>query len=154
MTRRNKRLLSLIVAVLAVLLSFVGQHLGWFEEPTQKIEQQNPGLYSVTRFSDGDTITVDMNGQKETIRMIGVDTPETHGPRCSAEGALGMRATQRLLALLNAGTFSLVPVKRERDRYGRTLRIVTRQGQSIGALLVAEGLARPWTGARQPWCRS
>ncbi|GLV24310.1 thermonuclease family protein [Sphingobium sp. Cam5-1] len=99
---------------------------------------------------DGDTFWLE--GAK--IRIADIDTPETHGPRCSAEGALGMRATQRLLALLNAGTFSLVPVKRERDRYGRTLRIVTRQGQSIGALLVAEGLARPWTGARQPWCRS
>lgn len=99
---------------------------------------------------DGDTFW--MEGTK--IRIADIDTPETHGPRCSGEGALGMRATQRLLALLNAGAFSLLPVERERDRYGRTLRIVTRQGRSIGALLVAEGLARPWTGARQPWCRS
>lgn len=99
---------------------------------------------------DGDTFWLE--GTK--IRIADIDTPETHGPRCSAEGALGMRATQRLRALLNAGAFSLMPVERERDRYGRTLRIVTRQGQSIGALLVTEGLARPWTGARQPWCRS
>ena len=99
---------------------------------------------------DGDTFWLD--GTK--IRIADIDTPETHGPRCETEGALGAQATRRLLALLNGGTFSLRPVKRERDRYGRTLRIVTRDGRSIGAVLVAEGLARPWTGARQPWCRS
>ena len=61
---------------------------------------------------DGDTFW--MEGTK--IRIADIDTPETHGPRCTAEGALGMRATQRLLALLNAGAFSLTAVERERDR--------------------------------------
>ena len=99
---------------------------------------------------DGDTFWL---GERK-IRVADIDTPEVHGPRCSAEEAVGMRATQRLLMLLDAGAFSLVPVERKTDRYGRNLRIVTRRGQSIGALLIAEGLARPWTGARQPWCRS
>ena len=31
---------------------------------------------------------------------------------------------------------------------------VMRDGRSIGAMLVAEGQARPWEGSRQPWCRS
>jgi endonuclease YncB( thermonuclease family) len=54
--------------------------------------------------------------------------------------------------LLNAGAFSLERGDRETDRYGRALRVVTRDGQSIGGQLVAEGLARPWDGARHPWC--
>lgn len=99
---------------------------------------------------DGDTFWIgDMK-----VRIADIDTPETHGPRCREEEKLGLRATRRLRALLNAGAFSLEPVERDRDRYGRALRRVTRNGQSIGALLVSEGLARPWTGARQPWCRS
>lgn len=99
---------------------------------------------------DGDTFWLD--GQK--IRVADIDTPETHRPQCPAERAWGQRATGRLLALLNAGAFSLEPVERDRDRYGRALRVVTRNGRSLGAMLVKEGLARPWTGARQPWCRS
>ncbi|HKT76744.1 MAG TPA: thermonuclease family protein, partial [Sphingobium sp.] len=91
---------------------------------------------------DGDTFWID--GTK--IRIADIDTPETHGPRCLAEGELGARATRRLQAVLNAGAFSLEPVRRERDRYGRTLRLVMRNGRSVGAILVAEGLARPWTG--------
>jgi endonuclease YncB( thermonuclease family) len=97
---------------------------------------------------DGDTFW--FRGEK--IRIANIDTPETHGPACAAEGALGARATQRLQALMNAGRFSLKSGDRDSDRYGRALRIVTRGGQPIGEQLVAEGLARPWDGRRHPWC--
>ena len=42
---------------------------------------------------------------------------------------------------------------RRKDRYGRELRIVTRNGQSIGAVLVREGLAARWGGPKRVWCR-
>ena len=42
--------------------------------------------------------------------------------------------------------------RRDEDQYGRKLRLVTRNGQSIGMMLVAEGLAREWDGTRHPWC--
>ena len=54
--------------------------------------------------------------------------------------------------LLNAGAFELQPYERDEDQYGRKLRIVTRDGRSLGQILVAEGLARTWDGARHPWC--
>jgi micrococcal nuclease len=97
---------------------------------------------------DGDTFWMD--GVK--IRIADIDTPETHPPRCASEAALGARATARLQALLNAGPIALEGVDRDADRYGRKLRIVTRGGRSLGDTLVAEGLARPWGGARRPWC--
>jgi micrococcal nuclease len=66
---------------------------------------------------------------------------------------LAERATQRMGALLGAGPFELRPNPdgRDEDRYGRKLRIVTRDGRSLGGMLVAEGLARPWTGRRRSW---
>ncbi|MFN3321791.1 MAG: thermonuclease family protein, partial [Allorhizobium sp.] len=48
--------------------------------------------------------------------------------------------------------FSLSSVWRDMDRYGRKLRTVTRGEQSIGEMLVAEGLARRWNEARRDWC--
>jgi endonuclease YncB( thermonuclease family) len=36
--------------------------------------------------------------------------------------------------------------------YGRKLRILVRNGRSLGDTLVAEGLARRWDGARRSWC--
>jgi len=97
---------------------------------------------------DGDTFWMD--GVK--IRIADIDTPETYPPRCAHEAALGARATDRLQALLNAGPLALEGIDRDEDRYGRKLRIVIRGGRSIGDMLVAEGLARPWGGARRPWC--
>ena len=98
---------------------------------------------------DGDTFW--LGGEK--IRIADIDTPEVSEPRCPAEKARGDRATLRLLALLDAGPFELHQVgTRDRDRYGRLLRVVTRGGRSLGDQLVAEGLARTWTGRREPWC--
>lgn len=88
-----------------------------------------------------------------TVRIADIDTPETHQAQCAKERQLGDRATLRLIQLLNERPFTLVRSgKRDLDRYGRQLRIVERDGQSLGAILVAEGLARRWTGKRRPWC--
>ncbi len=97
---------------------------------------------------DGDTFWID----GERIRIADIDAPETHPPRCSEEARLGDAATERLQALLNQGPLTLESADRDTDRYGRKLRIVTRSGRSLGDQLVAEGLARQWTGRRQPWC--
>jgi endonuclease YncB( thermonuclease family) len=98
---------------------------------------------------DGDTIW--HGGVK--IRLADIDTPEVFSPKCASEAALGRRATGRLQELLNAGPFEVVPSgSRDADRYGRKLRIVVRDGRSLGDILIAEGLARRWDGARRSWC--
>lgn len=97
---------------------------------------------------DGDTLYY----QGVKIRIADIDTPETNPPRCAEEGRLGNAATQRLLQLANAGPFTLQSIDRDEDRYGRKLRVLTRKGESLGGVLVAEGLARWYQGGRRPWC--
>ena len=97
---------------------------------------------------DGDTIWLD--GQK--IRVADIDAPETHPSRCALEADLGERATHRLQELVSAGPFAVTTLDRDADKYGRKLRVLTRGGQSLGDVLVNEGLARTWTGKREPWC--
>lgn len=98
---------------------------------------------------DGDTVWLD--GEK--IRIADIDAPETHPSRCTREADLGGKATQRLHALVNAGPFSVTTIgNRTEDRYGRQLRVLTRDGKSLGDTLVSEGLARTWGGRREPWC--
>ncbi|WP_405049121.1 MULTISPECIES: thermonuclease family protein [unclassified Rhizobium] len=99
---------------------------------------------------DGDTFWFE--GQK--IRIADIDTPELSPPRCEAERVKGEAAKFRLLALLNAGKFSLSAGIRDEDKYGRKLRTVSRAGKSLGGALVQEGLARSWDGARHGWCQS
>ena len=104
----------------------------------------------VTCVVDGDTIWY--RGAK--IRLADIDTPEVGQPACAREAALGRQATERLRALLNAGAFTLDPPPggRTRDRFGRELRVVKRGGQSLGEVLVREGLATRWGGPRRTWC--
>lgn len=98
---------------------------------------------------DGDTLW--SNGVK--IRVADIDAPEIGTPQCAAEKALGDRATIRLMELVNAGPFDMQSWPgRDEDKYGRKLRVLIRDGRSLGDILVSEGLARTWTGRRQPWC--
>ncbi|WP_184104041.1 thermonuclease family protein [Sphingomonas yabuuchiae] len=97
---------------------------------------------------DGDTAWID--GEK--VRIADIDAPETHPPRCGSEAELGDRATRRLAELMNAGPFELRRSDRDVDFYGRRLRVLVRDGRSLGDQLVGEGLARPWEGRRRPWC--
>ena len=97
---------------------------------------------------DGDTIWID--GQK--VRVADIDAPETHDFRCPEEKALGDRATQRLLQLVNGGPVTLQAIDRDEDAYGRKLRVVMVNGTSVGTTLVNEGLARSYDGGRKPWC--
>jgi micrococcal nuclease len=98
---------------------------------------------------DGDTFKL---GQRK-IRIIGLDAPETHPPRCPAEAALGETATARLQALLNEGPFEMVGSRADMtDRYGRELRTLTRGGRSIAGQLVEEGVVRRYLGYKLGWC--
>jgi endonuclease YncB( thermonuclease family) len=105
-------------------------------------------LPAAVRIVDGDTFAY----AGTRIRIADIDTPEVRG-RCAYERGLAARATARMRALLAAGPFELHRTgTRDEDDYGRKLRIVTRGGRSLGDQMVAEGLARTWTGHREPWC--
>lgn len=98
---------------------------------------------------DGDTI----HFHGETIRIEDINAPETNDPKCAREATLGRRATERLLTELNAGDFTVVYTGgRDEDVYGRKLRLIERNGRSIGHTLVDAGLAHWWEGYKRSWC--
>lgn len=107
-----------------------------------------PPARRITCVVDGDTLWID--GEK--IRVADIDTPETHEPKCAAEAQLGRRATLRFQQIVNAGPFTLHSTGRDLDKNKRKLRVLVRNGRSIGDQLVSEGLARTWAGKREPWC--
>lgn len=103
------------------------------------------------RIVDGDTLE-DLHAEI-IYRIVNIDTPET-GPRarCPAERELGDRATRQARALIfSAREVELRPTGRI-DRYGRAIAFVLVDGRDLGETLIAEGLARPWRGRREPWC--
>lgn len=96
--------------------------------------------------TDGDTVWIG----REKVRIAEIDAPELTRPKCEAERRLAIRARDRLLALLNSESYRIE--RTGTDRYGRTLAIISNSRGSVGAQLIAEGLARQWTGKRMPWC--
>ena len=106
------------------------------------------GPHRVTCVVDGDTFWY--RGDK--IRIADINAPEVSEPACPREAELGAAATVRLTALLNQGPFDLLAGRRDRDKYGRLLRTVIRDGASVGEELVREGLAERWKGYRGNWC--
>lgn len=103
----------------------------------------------ITCVVDGDTIW--LGGKK--IRIADIDTPEIGRPKCASEEALGHRAKYRLQTLLNEGPFQMVRSGgRDKDKYGRLLRVIERDGRSLGDILVSEGLAHVWGGPDRSWC--
>lgn len=93
--------------------------------------------------------TIDDHGTR--IQLGDVEAPGLQDAHCPAEQALGLKAAERLAELLREGPFEIVDGA-DQDRTGRNLRLVRRDGQSLGDILVAEGLARRPQARRGKWC--
>ena len=103
----------------------------------------DPGAATVVEVVDGDTVVVDLAGRQETLRLIGIDTPETVDPDQPPE-CWGAEASAHTKALLPAGTaVRLTRDVEARDRYYRLLVYVARteDGLFVNLDLVAGGWA-------------
>lgn len=111
---------------------------------------RDPAHAVVVRVVDGDTLDVVVAGARERVRLIGVDTPETHHPR-EGVGCLGPEAAARTAALAPPGSaLRLARDAEPRDAFGRLLAYAWIDADGDGdpetllnALLVREGLALP-----------
>ena len=103
------------------------------------------GTATVVSVVDGDTLTVRIAGRTETVRLIGIDTPETVHPTKPVE-CFGPEASARTSALLPKGTrITVVRDVEARDRYGRLLLYVTRasDGLFVNLEMIEGGFALP-----------
>ena len=96
----------------------------------------------VVRVVDGDTIHVQVGGRRETVRYIGVDTPESVKPGTPVQ-CFAKRASAFNDRLVAGERVRLVRDAEARDRYGRLLAYVyrARDGRFVNAALVRRGYA-------------
>ena len=143
--RAQRQILSLIITLL-----FVGVTYYVDKNPQQTIQQVagvQTGSYRVVEFADGDTISVDMNGKTERIRMIGVDTPETHDPRKPVE-CFGQAASDFTKRLIGTGPVRLEAdsLSTNRDRYDRLLRhVYTPDNKLVSEEIIKNGYGFAYT---------
>lgn len=106
-----------------------------------------PGTATVVKITDGDTLRVRIGGTEERVRLLGIDTPETHG-RGGLRECFGAEATANLRRLVPPGTkVRLVRDVEARDRYGRLLAYVYRasDGRFVNLAQADEGFAAALT---------
>jgi micrococcal nuclease len=108
----------------------------------------------VVRVIDGDTIAVSVDGGRErSVRLLGIDTPETHRPGTPIECG-GPQATQNMEALAPPGTpvgLEPDPSQDRVDRYGRLLAYVRLpDGRLAEEAQLAAGWATVYVFAGRP----
>ncbi len=144
-TAKKSPAVLLLAVIVFVLAGLFGDDLPILNEVAELFDEflgggpsvtglQGPA--EVTRVSDGDTITVTLDGREEKVRLTGIDTPETFAsskldrdvdlsPLNREEmRALGKEATAYAEDLMEGREVYLELDAEERDRYGRMLAYV------------------------------
>jgi micrococcal nuclease len=108
---------------------------------------QQPEPHEVLSVIDGDTLTVLIDGQKETVRVLGINTPET---KYSSRGAecFGAEASEYAKSLLEGAQVTLEqdPSQDTRDKYNRILAYVgLPDGRDFGQVMIVDGYAYEYT---------
>ena len=104
---------------------------------------------------DGDTIKVKIGGKTESVRLIGIDTPETVRPGVSVECG-GPEASASMHDLLSPGDqLKLIRDRSQddRDRYGRLLRYAELDGDDIAQGQLSRGWAEVYVYDSNPYQR-
>jgi micrococcal nuclease len=127
----HRPLLAAVAALLALASAGACGRLGATIDPPAA--PPAAGMATVDRVVDGDTVRVRFPGRSDTepVRLVGIDTPETHGPGGLRE-CFGQEASDHTHELLPEGTeVRLVRDVEARDRYGRLLAYVYRRRDGL-----------------------
>jgi micrococcal nuclease len=103
--------------------------------------------YSITDVVDGDTVKININGIIETLRLIGLDTPETVDPRKEVQ-CFGKEASNKGKELLTGKKVRIEKdsTQGDKDKYGRTLAyIYTESGIFYNKYMIEQGYAHEYT---------
>jgi micrococcal nuclease len=152
------RNLSSIILAIVILLSGCSSSNTTLHSSSQNIhnqpknsnsQQSSNALHNkllldakVERVIDGDTLKINLNGRTETVRLLLIDTPETVHPNKPVE-PFGKEASNFTKQTLPPGSDIQVELGiGERDKYGRLLAYVYKNGKKINEQLLEKGLAR------------
>ena len=107
----------------------------------------------IIRVIDGDTLLVSINGDKERIRLIGINAPESVKPDSRVE-CFGKEASQHLKYLI--GNSDTVRIKGDTtqhayDKYGRRLAYVFSHNINLAEKMIEDGYAYEYTYHHIPY---
>ncbi|MBK5287503.1 MAG: thermonuclease family protein, partial [Acidimicrobiia bacterium] len=129
---------AVVVAILIAAASFAGWWMGR-HEPGTSSEPVPPGASTfvavVTRTVDGDTVRISGAQGDDTVRLLGINTPETHHPTKGVE-CYGPDASAYTDRVLTGRRVSLELDVERRDQYGRLLAYIYLDGRRFNDVLL------------------
>ncbi|HAU98694.1 MAG: Micrococcal nuclease [Microgenomates group bacterium GW2011_GWF2_45_18] len=117
------------------------------------ISTSSANLYSVERVVDGDTIRVTVDGKSESVRIVGIDAPESVAPNQPIE-CMGKESSAFLTSLLENKQVQLEKdeTQQDRDKYGRLLRFVFLEDNvDVGLQMIEKGFAEEKLYTTKPY---
>jgi micrococcal nuclease len=136
-----------LLAVIATVTFVVNLYENRVEVPLETTNS-TADVYKVTAVIDGDTIKINKDGKEETLRLIGIDTPETDPIYNKVECYSKEATTETISKLLNK-TVQIEQDKSQasRDKFDRLLVYVFIDGQNFNEHLIRQGFAKEYTYA-------
>ena len=140
---RNKPVLACL-SILITSVLVVGIVISQVRYPVEDFS--NDQAYPVLRIIDGDTVEINHDGQAVSVRLIGVDTPETVHPSRPVE-AYGREASSFTKNLLLGESIYLRFDTENQDRYGRLLAYLYRapDGLFVNLEVARQGYGHAYT---------
>lgn len=136
---------KIIICAIIVILIIIAINL--LSNSNNNSKQKDSTLYNVIEIIDGDTIKVSIDNKNESVRLIGINAPETVNPNKPIE-CFGKEATESLNKILIDRKVKLYRdrTQSDRDKYNRLLRYVnTNDGTDVGYVMIENGYAREFT---------
>ncbi len=146
-TQRKAFLNTLFGIILFIVVGIFADTSRKSETKGIEISNNFEDTYVVSEIVDGDTIKVQKETEILTVRLIGINTPETKDPRKDVE-CFGQEASARLTSLIEGKTVRIVndDSQEDMDRYNRLLRYVfLDDGTHINYQMIREGFAYEYT---------
>lgn len=85
----------------------------------------------------------------DRYHLSDISVPSQAQPRCPQEATRAQSGRAALARMMNGGAFEARPDSADADR---SARILTRDGVSIGQLMILKGHAQPWSRTPIDWC--
>jgi len=116
------------------------------EDLQTAIKEAQSKTYKVVEVVDGDTIKILYDGVKTSVRLIGIDTPETVDPREPVQ-CFGKEASAKMKSLVDGKEVGIMfdSTQGTKDKYGRLLLYIWVDNIFVNELMIKEGYAYEYT---------
>lgn len=149
MSLKTKSFASLLFLFGLILAGFVSiDSVEFGDENSGNVLSSTREEARVVHVVDGDTVKVKIADREETVRLIGIDSPESVHPQKPVE-CFAKEASAHLEETIKDKDVFIEtdPSQGDTDKYGRLLRYIYLGDENINEMMVADGYAFEYTYA-------